>query len=87
MYFRARYYDPLLGEFISRDPFEYVDGMSLYRAYFVPGRVDPSGQHVLFTATVKPAGISVVRGRLSRKKTWQEKSLIEIRPDVYQRFG
>ena len=43
MYFRARYYDPNTGEFISRDPLGYVDGMSLYRAYFVPGGVDPSG--------------------------------------------
>ena len=41
LYFRARYYDPQLGEFISRDPLEYVDGMSQYRAYFVPGNVDP----------------------------------------------
>jgi RHS repeat-associated protein len=43
MYFRARYYDPSTGEFISRDPLEYVDGMSLYRGYFVPIGVDPSG--------------------------------------------
>ena len=43
LYFRARYYDPATGEFISRDPLEYVDGMSQYRACFVPGRVDPSG--------------------------------------------
>ena len=43
MYFRARYYDPETGEFISRDPLGYVDGMSLYRGYFVPGGVDPSG--------------------------------------------
>ena len=43
MYFRARYYDPNLGEFISRDPLGYVDGMSLYRAYFVPGGMDPLG--------------------------------------------
>jgi len=42
-YFRARYYDPNLGEFISRDPLGYVDGMSLYRGYFVPGGMDPSG--------------------------------------------
>ena len=45
MYFRARYYDPATGEFISRDPLGYVDGMSLYRGYFVPGGVDPSGLH------------------------------------------
>ena len=43
MYFRARYYDPQTGEFISRDPLGYVDGMSQYRAYFVPGATDPSG--------------------------------------------
>ena len=35
MYFRARFYDPTTGEFISIDPLEYVDGMSQYRAYFV----------------------------------------------------
>ncbi len=40
---RARYFDPMTGEFTSRDPLEYVDGASLYRGYFVPGRVDPLG--------------------------------------------
>ena len=43
MYFRARYYNSGLGQFISRDPLGYVDGMSQYRAYFVPGGVDPWG--------------------------------------------
>ena len=43
LYFRARYYSPQLGQFISRDPLGYVDGMSQYRAYFVPGAVDPEG--------------------------------------------
>ena len=33
---RARFYHAELGRFISRDPIGYVDGMSLYRAYFVP---------------------------------------------------
>jgi len=47
MYFRARYYDPQTGEFISRDPLEYVDGMSLYRGYFAPGNVDPWGFEVI----------------------------------------
>ncbi len=42
-YFRARFYDPSSGEFISRDPLEYVDGMSLMRGYFVPDKIDPKG--------------------------------------------
>ena len=46
LHFRARYYDPNLGEFISRDPLEYVDGMSLYRGYFVPGQLDSNGTQV-----------------------------------------
>jgi RHS repeat-associated protein len=42
-HFRARWYDPATGGFISRDPLGYVDGMSLYRAYFVPNGFDPLG--------------------------------------------
>ena len=43
LYYGARYYDTATGEFISQDPLEYVDGMSQYRAYFVPGAMDPLG--------------------------------------------
>ena len=46
MYFRARYYDSATGEFISPDPLEYVDGMSLYRGYFIPSSVDPHGKWI-----------------------------------------
>lgn len=42
-YKRARYYPAQLGRFIARDPLGFVDGMSLYRAYFVPGGMDPEG--------------------------------------------
>lgn len=42
-FFRARYYDSELGRFLGRDPLRYVDGWSLYRAYFVPDGVDPFG--------------------------------------------
>jgi len=42
-YARARMYSAGLGRFISRDPLGYVDGSSLYNAYFVPNKLDPSG--------------------------------------------
>ena len=47
MHFRARYYDPSTGEFISRDPLEYVDGMSQYRAYFAMVGTDSYGLQTL----------------------------------------
>ena len=40
---RARFYHAELGRFVSRDPIGYVDGMNLYRAYFLPSGVDPTG--------------------------------------------
>ncbi|MBL8889359.1 MAG: RHS repeat-associated core domain-containing protein [Planctomycetaceae bacterium] len=42
-HFRARWYDPSNGAFISRDPLGYVDGTSLYRGYFGVKMLDPSG--------------------------------------------
>jgi RHS repeat-associated protein len=50
---RARYYDPSTGEFISRDPLEYVDGMSQYRAYFAIAGVDSLGMKSADPITVK----------------------------------
>ncbi len=43
MYYRNRMYEVGLGRFCGRDPIGYVDGMGLYRAYFVPGASDPLG--------------------------------------------
>ena len=44
-YFRSRMYSASLGRFISRDSAGYVNGMGLYRAYYVPNGVDPTGQY------------------------------------------
>jgi RHS repeat-associated protein len=52
MYFRARYYNPLTGEFLSRDPMEFVDGMSLYRGYMDISVVDPTGNWVNVRGTI-----------------------------------
>jgi len=54
-YFRARYFDDTLGRFIARDPMGYVDGMSMYRGYFVPGGMDPWG---LVESSVNPLVIT-----------------------------
>jgi RHS repeat-associated protein len=62
MYARARMYSPGLGRFISRDPWlskpgipaptdGYLDGTSLYMAYFVPGQTDPKGTEKCYIRT------------------------------------
>jgi len=43
LYFRIRIYRTDTGIFLSRDPIGYIDGMSLYLAYFVPDGRDPMG--------------------------------------------
>jgi RHS repeat-associated protein len=47
IYVRARTYQPIIGRWLSMDPLGFIDGSSLYRAYFVPGKVDPSGKGVI----------------------------------------
>jgi RHS repeat-associated protein len=45
-YFRARWYDPLAGRFISRDPLGYVDGLNSYKSFTGLGGLDPFGMEV-----------------------------------------
>jgi RHS repeat-associated protein len=52
-HFRARLYDPIAGRFITRDPLGFVDGMSVYRAYFGLGNIDPSGMDIISTETLE----------------------------------
>jgi RHS repeat-associated protein len=49
-YARNRMYSPTLGRFVNRDPIGYVNGTSLYGAYFVPNSLDPYG---LYTIDIK----------------------------------
>jgi len=46
VYKRARYYYSSTGRFSGRDPIGYLDGLNLYRAYFILRAMDPNG---LFT--------------------------------------
>ena len=43
IYVRNRTYEPAMGCWLSADPLGFVDGPNRYRAYFVPGGIDPSG--------------------------------------------
>jgi RHS repeat-associated protein len=43
IYVRNRTYEPQIGRWLSTDPLGFIDGTSLYRAYFVPYRLDWSG--------------------------------------------
>lgn len=65
-YFRARHYSGSLGRFVSRDHENsemlyvypsarsgYADGFGLYQAYFVPNKLDPTGN---LTASVLDPG-------------------------------
>ena len=49
-YFRARYFDSRLGRFIGRDPLQYVDGYSMYGGYFVPNKLDYTGNYSITDA-------------------------------------
>jgi len=51
-YARARMYSAGLGRFIGRDPIQYVDGASLYSAYFIPNAVDPEGLAACVTPSI-----------------------------------
>jgi RHS repeat-associated protein len=43
-HFRARWYEPILGRFVGRDPLEYVQEVGLYNAHLPLHGVDPFGE-------------------------------------------
>ena len=55
-YYRARYYDPIQGRFLQRDPKGYIDGMGLYE--YVTGNpvnwIDPLGMEKRNNGVVPP---------------------------------
>ncbi len=48
-YFRARYYDPIMGRFLQTDPMGYLDSMNLYQAFNMNpvNFMDPFGEAII----------------------------------------
>jgi len=81
MYFyRARYYSPTLGRFISRDPIDYAGGMNLYEYVGggVAGRLDPPGLWYLDGDTAV-----MVRG----DTLWSLSRIMFGKGSMYGKFG
>ncbi|MBL8888839.1 MAG: RHS repeat-associated core domain-containing protein [Planctomycetaceae bacterium] len=80
-YFRARWYDPATGGFISRDPLGYVDGMSLYGGYFGLEDVDPSGLILRTQEKVEPKSSRVMDGWLKSVDLCRAARALKIKQD------
>jgi RHS repeat-associated protein len=93
-YFRARYYEPVLGRFISRDPMGDVNGENLYCPYFVPGGRDPTGTRLfgqvakLFNCSVADPITQTVDEWMYRIDVWcinditKKKCIIDVFSDI-----
>ena len=85
-YANRRYYSPNLGKWISRDPLEYVDGNSLYTAYFAQRFwVDPVGLSQAAPPAPQAPSTQSVKVSFSKKLNYYEyynptKVVARIRP-------
>src|SRR6185369_4125236 len=62
MYYRARWYNPQTGRFLTEDPISYLGGLNLY-AYVLNGplnRTDPSGEFALIDDLILAGGGALV---------------------------
>lgn len=74
----GRYYDSDYGRFVSRDPIGYVDGMSLYNAYFAERFAsDPTG----FLREMTEQDFSVVYGTTQGQRSLAETDPHQLMPE------
>ena len=86
-YYRARYYDPRIGRFISEDPIHFLGGINFYRyvgdnpaSYTDPlGLLDPCGKSFLGKTIYTPADYRALKDAIT--SGLQEKYVEEKTPD------
>ena len=63
-YYRARYYDPSVGRFLSEDPLQFNAGMNFYEYSYnnPPNFNDPSGLQAAPAYVPPPPGLTVITG-------------------------
>ncbi len=73
-YYRARFYDPALGRFVSQDPLGFMADMNLYR--YVGNKpledIDPSGQMALVEWTVITAAETMANIGCAYAELWAQ---------------
>jgi RHS repeat-associated protein len=72
-YFRSRYYDPIVGRFLSVDPMGYKDSMNLYQAFNnnPVNFVDPLGLKIVFVDEELREALEILRMTDTGEKLYQ----------------
>ncbi|MFC2141119.1 RHS repeat domain-containing protein, partial [Acidobacteriota bacterium] len=84
-YYRARYYDPIMGRFLSTDPMGYADSMNLYQGFNMnPANfVDPFGERIKFTGDQKERDFEIFKMIFKKIGIQSIDSLIELDEEGY----
>jgi RHS repeat-associated protein len=62
-YYRARYYDPIMGRFLQTDPMGYQDSMNLYQAFNMNGVnfLDPVGEKIYLSGPSPARSLQAIK--------------------------